>query len=332
MPKNPHLPKNGAKPDQAQSRDLNSNLGPEPDLSVKLGPLKLKNPVLAASGTFGYGLELAAFCPPQDLGAVITKGLSLKPWSGNPSPRIVEAGFGLINAIGLENVGLEAFLEKYLGPLKKTGAVVGANVLGQSQSDYVALTERLSQSQVDFIELNVSCPNLQHPGGLSFGSDALSLAQITKNSVKAANDKPIVVKLPPLVTDIVSLAKIAQDNGASAVSLINSLPALSINLESRQANLANGPGGLSGPPIKPLALRQVALCAQALAIPVIGLGGIMDHLDALEFIVAGAEAVQIGTGLLVDPTLPVQMVSDLAKYLAQNNLKNLGEIRGTLKF
>jgi dihydroorotate dehydrogenase (NAD+) catalytic subunit len=321
VPKNPQN-KNGPQPDKAQA----------PDLSVKIGPLKLKNPVLAASGTFGYGLELAAFCPPQALGAVITKGLSLRPWPGNPRPRIVEAGFGLINAIGLENVGAQAFLEKYLGPLKKTSAAVGANVLGQSPQDYVALTQLLAQSPVDFIELNVSCPNLKHPGGLSFGADPLTLAEITENSVKAANDKPVVVKLPPLVTDIVALAKIAQESGAAAVSLINSLPALSIDLETRAANLANGPGGLSGPPIKPLALRQVALCAKALAIPVIGLGGIMTHQDALEFIVAGAEAVQIGTGLLVDPTLPMQIISEMSSYLARNNLKNLGQLRGTLKW
>ncbi|MDR2301971.1 MAG: dihydroorotate dehydrogenase [Deltaproteobacteria bacterium] len=303
-----------------------------PDLSVNLGHLRLKNPVLAASGTFGYGLELAAFCPPQKLGAVITKGLSLEPWPGNPNPRIIEAGFGLINAIGLENVGVQVFLEKYLEPLKNTGAVVGANVLGKSANDYVALTQILAQSQVDFIELNVSCPNLKHPGGLSFGSDPVTLAQITQKSVEIANGKPIVVKLPPLVTDIVSLALIAQENGASAVSLINSLPALSINLEKRQANLANGPGGLSGPPIKPLALRQVALCAKSLSIPIIGLGGIMDYQDALEFIVAGATAVQIGTGILVDPTLPTQIVNGIAAYLESNDIHTLGEIRDTLRW
>jgi dihydroorotate dehydrogenase (NAD+) catalytic subunit len=313
------VPKNAKKPQAS------------PDLSVDIGPLKLKNPVLAASGVFGYGLELQGFCPPEALGAVITKGLSLTPWPGNPGPRIVESGFGLINAIGLENVGLDAFLENSLGPLKRAGAVVGANVLGRSPEDYVELTSRLAQSQVDFIELNVSCPNLRHPGGLSFGSDPKLLASITKDCVKAAGDKPIVTKLPPLVTDIVALAKIAEDNGATAVSLINSLPALSIDLDTRRANLAVGPGGLSGPPIKPLALRQVALCARALSIPVIGLGGIMDYRDALEFIVAGATAVQIGTGILVDPGLPIRLIGDVYHWLGENGLADLGQIRGSLK-
>jgi dihydroorotate dehydrogenase (NAD+) catalytic subunit len=298
---------------------------------VEIGGLRLKNPILAASGTFGYGLELAPFCPPEALGAVITKGLSLEPWPGNPPPRVVEAAFGLINAIGLENVGLGTFLEKYLGPLKATGATVGANVLGRKPEDYVRLSGGLARSEVDFIELNVSCPNLRHPGGLSFGSDPGTLAFIVEGSVKAAGGKPVMVKLPPLVTDIVALAKIAEDKGAAAVSLINSLPALSIDLGTRRANLANGPGGLSGPPIKPLALRQVMLCSRALSIPVIGLGGIMDYRDALEFIVAGATAVQIGTGLLVDPTLPIRVIKDIALWLKKNNLKDLSEVRGSLK-
>jgi dihydroorotate dehydrogenase (NAD+) catalytic subunit len=221
-------------------------------------------------------------------------------------------------------------MENHLGPLKATGALVGANVLGSIPEDYVSMCRTLSASQVDFIELNVSCPNLRHPGGLSFGSDPQALAAITEASVKAAGPKPVWVKLPPLVTDVVALAKIAQEGGASAVSLINSLPALSIDLDSRRASLAVGPGGLSGPPIKPLALRQVVLCAKALSIPVIGLGGVMDYRDALEFIVAGAAAVQIGTGILVDPSLPIRVINDISQWLTANKLKDLSQVRGSL--
>jgi dihydroorotate dehydrogenase (NAD+) catalytic subunit len=303
---------------------------PDPDLSVNIGPLKLKNPIIAASGTFGYGLELASFCPPQALGAVISKGLSLTPWRGNPSPRIVESAGGLINAIGLENMGIDSFLEKALGQVKATGAIVGANVLGRRPEDYTILCQKLSQSEIDFIELNVSCPNLKHPGGLSFGADPELLAKIVTNSVKAAESKPVIVKLPPLVTDITLLAKITQDSGAAAVSLINSLPALSIDLTSRKPNLANGTGGLTGPPIKPLALRQVMLCSRAVTIPIIGLGGIMNHLDALEFIIAGASAVQLGTGLLVDPSLPMTVIKNISEWLKHNNYENISQIKGSL--
>jgi dihydroorotate dehydrogenase (NAD+) catalytic subunit len=244
----------------------------------------------------------------------------------------VEAAGGLINAIGLENIGLAAYLETKLGQVKATGAIVGANVLGREPADYAALCQSLSVSEIDFIELNVSCPNLKHPGGLSFGADPQTLRSITESSVKAAKKKPVVVKLPPLVTDIVSLAKVAQEAGATAISLINSLPALSIDLEARKPRLANGTGGLSGPPIKPLALRQVALCAKSVSIPIIGVGGIMSHLDALEFIVAGATAIQIGTGLLADPTLPISVIENMSKWLRNKNLGDLGKIKGSLKF
>ncbi|MDR1111840.1 MAG: dihydroorotate dehydrogenase [Deltaproteobacteria bacterium] len=302
-----------------------------PDLGVSLGPLRLKNPVMAASGTFGYGLELAGLCPPGALGAVITKGLSLEPWKGNPAPRIAEAAGGLLNAIGLENVGLAAFLEKSLGPLKATGATVGVNVLGRTPDDYAILSRTLSDTAADFIELNVSCPNLRHPGGLSLGSDPDALSRITAQSVKAAAGKPVVVKLPPLVTDVADLARRAEEAGATAISLINSLPGLSLDLETRRPSLGNGPGGLSGPPVKPLALRQVMLCSRAVSIPVIGLGGIMGHLDALEFIVAGATAVQVGTGILVDPTLPLSMIRDMSDWLSRRGLQDLGQLRGSLR-
>ncbi|MDR0355108.1 MAG: dihydroorotate dehydrogenase [Deltaproteobacteria bacterium] len=300
------------------------------DLSVDIGPLTLKNPVMAASGVFGYGLELVDFCPPQKLGAIISKGLSLVPWKGNPAPRMAETAGGLLNAIGLENMGVDAFLASALGAVKKTGAVVGVNVLGRTEEDYAVLAEKLGRTEADFIELNVSCPNLASSGGASFGADPVVAARLTEKAVKRAGSKPVVVKLPPLVGDVAALAKKLEEAGATALSLINSLPGLSINLQNRQADLGHGFGGLSGPPIKPLALRQTYLTAQAVKIPVIGVGGILNHLDALEFIAAGATAVQMGVGVLIDPSSPLAVIEGLAEWLTEQNLA-LSELRGSLK-
>jgi dihydroorotate dehydrogenase (NAD+) catalytic subunit len=290
---------------------------PSPDLSVNLGFLTLKNPVIAASGTFGYGLELLNFCPPEALGAVIPKGVSLEPWPGNPGSRACESGGGLINAIGLENMGIERFLSEALPPLKARGATVGVNVLGRTQKDYELLCGKLQGSGADFIELNISCPNLGHAGGLSFAEDPRSAAILIKASVKAAGGLPVVAKLPPLVTDIALLAKIAEDAGALAVSLINSIPALAIDIKNRKPKIHNITGGLSGPPIKPLALRQVYLAAKNLSIPVIGIGGILTPEDALEFFLAGAQAIEVGTATLVDPRAPLLILEGIRDYLAE---------------
>jgi dihydroorotate dehydrogenase (NAD+) catalytic subunit len=301
-----------------------------PDFSVKIGPLTLKNPIIAASGVFGYGLELADFCPPEKLGAAICKGISLTPWPGNPGPRAAKAGAGLINAIGLENVGVKAFLESRLPPLKETGATVGANAVGRTVEEYARLAEILADSALDFLELNVSCPNVEK-GGLSFGGDPDILARLTSAAVKNAGSKPVMVKLPPLAADIGALAKIAEDSGASAISLINSVPALLVNAKTRRAILGNIAGGLSGPPIKHLALRQVWLCAKAVAIPVVGLGGIMTAEDVAEFIVAGASAVQIGTAILADPAAPIKILADLEEFFVREKISSLESLRGTLK-
>jgi dihydroorotate dehydrogenase (NAD+) catalytic subunit len=298
-------------------------------LGVSIGPLKLKNPVIAASGVFGYGLELKDLCPPEKLGAVITKGLSLTPWPGNPSPRVVEAAGGLINSIGLENMGVEAFISTALEPLARTGAVIGANIIGRTIDDYTALAQRLSDTKVDFLELNISCPNLSSEGGLSFGADVSLAERLAASVVKAAASKPVVVKLPPIVSDIALLAKSLEAGGAAALSLINTVPALAIDLETRKPCLGNGTGGLSGPPIKPLALRQLWLTAKAVSIPVIGLGGIVSARDALEFIVTGAAAVEIGTGILIDPRLPLTIIEGISDWLGEKKI-SLDQLRGSL--
>jgi dihydroorotate dehydrogenase (NAD+) catalytic subunit len=312
-----------------ESRPARSSFSP--DMTVKIGSLVLKNPVIAASGTFGYGLELKDFCPPERLGAVITKGVSPDPWPGNPQPRAAEGAGGLLNSIGLENMGVDRYISDALPALKATGAVVGANILGRSPSDYALLAAKLSDSEADFLELNISCPNLQGGGGLSFGADPELASSITRDVVKAAGKLPVVVKLPPLVSDMALLARKCEEAGASAISLINSLPAMAIDLHSRRPKLKNVTGGLSGPPIKPLALRQVCLCARAVSIPVIGMGGISTAEDALEFILAGASAVQVGTAILRDPRSPVFIIEGVAKHLWDVE-EDLEHFRGSLQF
>lgn len=302
----------------------------ELDLSVKLGPLKLKNPIMSASGTFGYGLELINFCPPQNLGAAITKGVSLKPWGGNEGPRMFEVASGLINAIGLENMGVEVFIEKALPPLKKLGAVVCANILGNSLDEYAALAKILSKTEVDFLEVNISCPNVAK-GGLSFGADARSASEVTAAVYENLRGKPFMVKLAPLTADIVAVAKAVEKQGATAVSLINTIPSMGVDLEKRTFQLANKVGGLSGPAIKPVALRQVWLCAQNLEIPVVGVGGIMTAKDALEFILVGATAVEIGTATLIDPRAPMVILKGIEEWLLKEGLSNLEELRGSIK-
>jgi len=300
----------------------------EPDLTVRLGPLTLKNPVLTASGTFGYGLELRDFCPPEALGAVIVKGLSLSPWPGNPGPRMFEIPGGLMNSIGLENMGVEAFVTRALPPLLATGATVGVNILGRSPEEYGRLAARLAGTEAHFLEINVGCPNVAK-GGAAFGSDPLVVDEICR--AVGETGKPFLVKLTPLVSDITAVARAAEGAGAAAVALINTLPGLAVDLARRRPRLGGGQGGLSGPAIKPLALRQVWLCAQALKIPVVGLGGITTAEDALEFILAGAEAVEVGTATLIDPRAPLVILKGLKDWLRREGLNGLGEIRGALK-
>ncbi len=300
------------------------------DLSVNLGPLKLKNPVMTASGTFGYGLELLDFCPPEKLGAVIPKGVSLKPWPGNQSPRMVEAASGLINAIGLENMGAERFIREALPPLKKRGATVIANILGHSVDEYAALAKAFADTDIDFVEVNISCPNVA-AGGLSFGSSPEGAGEVTAAVFENIGAKPFMVKLSPLVADIASVAQAVEKAGAAAVSLINTIPSIAVNLDRRSFELANVQGGLSGPAIKPLALRQTYLCAQALKIPVVGLGGIMTARDALEFILVGATAVQVGSATFLDPRAALNIIEGLEDWLKQEGLSSLEAVRGQVR-
>jgi len=300
-----------------------------PDLSLNIGGARLKNPVLAASGTFGYGLEFADFFDPALLGAVVVKGLTLKPRPGNPPPRIVETPSGMLNAIGMENVGLEVFLKDKLPWLVEHGVTVAANILGETVEEYAALAEGLSKAPgVALIEVNVSCPNVA-AGGMYFGADPQATAEVTRAVVRAAR-RPVMVKLTPLVTDIVAVAQAAVEAGAHALSLINTLPAMAVDLAGRRPVLANTVGGLSGPAIRPVALRLVWQVARAVTVPVVGLGGIMTARDALEFLLAGARAVEVGTASFVDPKAALKVLEGIEAYFIEHEIPDLDAFVGKL--
>lgn len=300
-------------------------------LKVKIGDwLELKSPVMTASGTFGYGAEFSQFVNLERLGAIIVKGISLEPRTGNPPPRIVETTGGMLNAIGLENVGYEKFASEKMPFLRETGAPVIVNILGDTIEEYCLLAEKLTTIEgVSALEVNISCPNVKK-GGVAFGTDPLMVNEVTK-SIKARTSLPIIIKLSPNVTDITSTAKAAEDGGADAVSLINTLMGMAINSRTRRPELANIIGGLSGPAIKPVALRMVWQVAQSVDIPVIGVGGIMSTEDALEFMLAGASAVQIGTGNLVNPDTTERIIDGLIAYLDETECSSINEIIGGLK-
>ena len=300
------------------------------DLSVKIGSLTLKNPVITASGTFGYGLEFADKMDISAVGAIITKGLSMKPRAGNPMPRICETHAGMLNSIGLENVGMEVFEKEKLPGLKKSGATVIANFFGESEDEYVEAARRLgSMDGVRALEMNVSCPNVDR-GGIEFGSDVKTLGRLTK-AVRKATDSPLIVKLSPNVTDIKEFAKAAEGAGADAVSAINTLKGMSIDTASKKSRLNRPFGGLSGPAIKPVALYMVWECARAVKIPVIGVGGIASLDDALQFFMAGAGAVQTGTMNFVEPGLSERLVEELTQQCEKEKIKKLSKIVGSMK-
>ncbi len=302
----------------------------DPALAVEIGTLKLKNPVMTASGTFGYGEEYADYVDLNQLGAIIVKGLSLKPRLGNPPPRIMETAGGMLNAVGLQNVGVDVFIEEKLPFLRQYDVAVIANIYGESTLDYAKVAKKLSQAEgVHALEVNVSCPNVKK-GGLSFGSDPKAAAEVTRR-VKAETHLPVIVKLTPNVTDIAAIAQSVEEAGADAVSLINTLTGMSIDLKTRMPHLKNITGGLSGPAIKPVALRMVWQVAQRVAIPVIGIGGIMTAEDALEFMVAGATAVQIGTANFINPRATIEIIDGIRHYLRDNKIKKINDIVGTLR-
>lgn len=301
-----------------------------PDLSVDLGHgLRLKNPVLTASGTFGYGLEFADFFPLQRLGGFIVKGTTLNAREGNAYPRLCEVPQGLLNAVGLQNKGIDHFVEHLYPQLLDVGTNVLVNVSGASVEDYAAVAKRLAPLEgVAAIEVNISCPNVKQ-GGMSFGTDAGQAAAVVK-AVRKVYPGHLMVKLTPNVTDIASIARAVEAEGADSVSLINTLLAMAIDAETRRPKLSTVTGGLSGPCAKPIALRMVWQVSQAVKIPVVGLGGISSATDAVEFLLAGASAVQVGTGSLIDPCLPAKVIDGLYYYLHSHGVKSVGELVGGL--
>jgi dihydroorotate dehydrogenase (NAD+) catalytic subunit len=301
-----------------------------PDLSVDIGRLELKNPVMTASGTFGYAKEFESLVDLNRLGAIIVKGLSLYPEKGNPPPRIVETPCGMLNAIGLENVGLERFEKEKLPFLRTIATPVIANIYGKSISDYAQLAARLADMEgVSGIEVNISCPNV-NAGGMAFGTDERVAGEVIY-AVRRKIAKPLIVKLSPNVTDIVSIAKSVADSGADAVSLINTLAGMAVDIRTRRSKLANITGGLSGPAIKPVALRMVWQTAQQVKIPVIGIGGIATAEDALEFMIAGATAIQVGTANFTNPRTTMDIIDGIRDFLVKNKADKATDIIGTLK-
>ncbi|HPL64514.1 MAG TPA: dihydroorotate dehydrogenase [Syntrophales bacterium] len=294
------------------------------------GGLTLRNPLLTASGTFGYGEEYSEYQDLEKLGAVIVKGLSLLPRKGNPPPRIIETPAGMLNSIGLENVGVRAFISEKLPFLRRFDTKVIANVYGESIDEFREIVEILDGAPgVHGIEVNVSCPNVEK-GGISFGADERLTAQVTR-TVREATRLPVIVKLTPNVTDIASIAAAARDSGADAVSLINTLKGMSIDVETRRAHLGNITGGLSGPAIRPVAVRMVWETARRVSIPVIGIGGIISARDAIEFLIAGASAVQIGTANFLDPGAPMQILKGIMEYLDRHSIPDIKRLIGSLK-
>jgi dihydroorotate dehydrogenase (NAD+) catalytic subunit len=298
----------------------------EIDLTVDLGKLVLDNPVIAASGTFGYGLEYTDFLDLNDLGGFSTKGLSVNPKIGNPVPRVIETSSGMLNAIGLENIGLQAFLSDKLPQLKNYRTRIIVNFFGDNVQQYVEMASALSnEERIDALEMNVSCPNVEK-GGLQFSSDPMVLRQVVE-ATRKATDKFLIVKLSPNVTDITLLAKAAEEAGADALSVCNTFVGMKVDLETGNPYLANRTGGLSGPAIKPLALNLVYQTVRAVKIPVIGIGGISNSEDALEFLKVGAKAVQIGTANFIDPTTTVKVVKGIRDWCRQNQIAKLADLK-----
>lgn len=300
-----------------------------PDLSVQIGPLRLKNPVTVASGTYGYGTEYQPFHDPGRLGAIFLKGLTLESRPGNMPQRLVETPSGLMNAIGLQNVGVDEFIEKKLPAIEGLPTACIANICGSSMDDYVKLAERLTTiPRIDALELNISCPNVK-AGCMAFGSDPAMTEQVTR-AVVNATDRPVIVKLSPNVTSIAQMARAAEAGGAAALAVVNTFLALAIDIRTRRPKLGNITGGLSGPAIRPIAVRMVWEASRAVKIPIIGQGGIARAEDALEFIIAGASAISIGTANFVNPNAPIEVLEGIERYLVENRMAGLGELTGSL--
>ncbi len=297
--------------------------------TVNIAGVTWKNPVTVASGTFGSGAEYSELVDLNRLGAVTTKGVANVPWPGNPTPRIAETYGGMINAVGLQNPGIDLFAKRDIPFLKKYDTRMIVNVCGKSEADYVEVVERLAEEPVDMLEINVSCPNVKE-GGIAFGQNPEALYGITK-AVKAVAKQPIIMKLSPNVTDITEMAKAAEAAGADALSLINTITGMKIDIHRRTFAVANKTGGLSGPAIKPVAVRMVYQVAHAVQIPIIGMGGIMTGEDAIEFIMAGATAVSVGTATFHDPMASVKVVEGIEAYMKQYGVEDINKLRGIVE-
>ncbi len=300
-------------------------------MKVNLAGLELTNPVIAASGTFGYGIEFEEIVSLERLGAFVSKGISLEPIQGHPAPRIIQTAAGMLNAIGLQNVGVEEFIAKKLPPLKRyPSCKVIVNVFGYTVADYVGVIQKLDQAEgIAAYELNVSCPNV-HAGGMSFGADCNSLEYLVGRA-RASTKRPLIVKLSPNVTSIAQMAKVAAAAGADAVSLVNTFLAMSIDVETRKPRLSNITGGLSGPAIKPIAVRMVYEAARAVSIPVIGMGGIVTPEDAVEFMMAGATAVQVGTASYADPRATERLAKGLESWCRSHGVERVASLTGAVE-
>lgn len=299
------------------------------NMSVNIAGVEWKNPVTVASGTFGSGAEYSEFTDLNKLGAVTTKGVANVPWAGNPTPRVAEVYGGMLNAVGLQNPGIELFCKRDIPFLKQYDTKIIVNVCGHSTEEYVDVVKRLADEPVDMLEINISCPNVKE-GGIAFGQDPKAVEAITREMKKYAR-QPIIMKLSPNVTDITEMARAAEAGGADAVSLINTITGMKIDINRRKFVLANKTGGMSGPAIHPVAVRMVYQTAQAIKIPIIGMGGIMTAEDAIEMILAGATAVSVGTANFVNPRATMEIVDGIEKYMEQYHVEDIKELIGAVK-
>ena len=297
--------------------------------SVNIAGVEFKNPVMEASGTFGSGMEYSEFVDLSKLGAVVTKGVANVPWPGNPTPRIAEVYGGMLNAIGLQNPGIDVFCERDIPFLKQFDTKIIVNVCGKTTEDYIAVVERLGNEPIDMMEINISCPNVKE-GGIAFGQDPKAVEAITREVKKYAK-QPVIMKLSPNVTDITVMAKAAEAGGADALSLINTLTGMKIDIHRQKFAIANKTGGMSGPAVKPIAVRMVYQVANAVSLPIIGMGGIQNGEDAVEFLMAGATAVSVGTANFMNPTATIDTVKGIEDYMRRYNFEDVNQLIGMSK-
>lgn len=299
------------------------------NMSVNIAGVEFKNPVMEASGTFGSGMEFSEFVDLNKLGAVVTKGVANVPWPGNPTPRIAETYGGMLNAIGLQNPGIDVFCKRDIPFLKKYDTKIIVNVCGKSTEDYCEVVERLADEPIDMMEINISCPNVKE-GGIAFGQNPKAAEDITR-AVKKYAKQPVIMKLSPNVTDITEMAKAVEAGGADAVSLINTLTGMKIDIHKQTFAIANKTGGMSGPAVKPIAVRMVYQVANAIKLPIIGMGGIMTGEDAMEFILAGATAVSVGTANFMNPRATLDVIDGIADYMKMHNVDDINSLVGIVK-